>query len=269
MPEGDTLFRTAASLHRWLAGREVTAASTRVEGLPAGRLVGLTVQSVGAQGKHLLVRFDSGHVLHTHLRMTGSWHVYRAGQRWRRPEGQARLVLTCGDRLAVCFNAPVVELLAPKAETVHPALANLGPDVLADALDLPEVRRRARALPPDLAVGELLLDQRVVAGIGNIYRCEALFLEGRSPWVPQSALTDDDLDRLVTAARRLMKASVTGRERVPAGTPLAAGPFNPRLLQRYVYRRNGRPCRRCGTLVRARRQGDLARTVYWCPACQA
>ena len=268
MPEGDTLFRTAATLHRWLAAREVTGATTRVEGFPASRLVGLRVETVEAQGKHLLVRFDSGHVLHTHLRMAVSWHVYRSGQPWRRPETQARLVLTCGDRVAVCFNAPVVELLAPRAEAVHPSLSHLGPDVLAAPVDLAEIRRRAGSRPPDLALGELLLDQRVVAGIGNIYRCEALFLEGRSPWAPRSSVSDDELDRLVLTASRLMRASVAGRERVPAGAPLAVGPFDPRLLQRYVYRRNGRPCRRCGTIVRAKRQGELARTAYWCPTCQ-
>ena len=269
MPEGDTLFRTAATLHRWLAGRRVTAATTRVEGFPAARLVGLTVESVEAQGKHLLVRFDSGPVLHSHLRMSGSWHVYPAGARWRRPESQARLVLTCGDRLAVCFNAPVVELLAPKSEEVHPALAHLGPDILADTVDLAGIRRRVRSRPPDLPLGELLLDQRVVAGIGNIYRCEALFLEGRSPWAPRSTLSDEELDRLVLTASRLMKGSVTGRaEPAVAGDALTAGRFNPGLLERYVYRRNGRPCRRCGTPIRTKRQGELARTAYWCPTCQ-
>jgi endonuclease-8 len=282
VPEGDTLFRTAATLHRWLAGRELTQASTRVKGFPAHRLLGQQVDSVEAQGKHLLVRFESGDVLHTRLRMAGSWHVYRAGERWRRPESQARLVLTCGDRVAVCFNAPVVELLTPGGEAVHPSLSRLGPDVLAAPLDLAEIRRRARSRSPDLAVGELLLDQRVAAGIGNIYRCEALFLERHSPWLPQSSLSDEDLDRLFTTSSRLMRASVAGRRPAtvgtagPAPTPasssapaLAAGAFDPALLTRYVYRRAGRPCRRCGTLIQARRQGELARTAYWCPTCQA
>jgi endonuclease-8 len=168
-----------------------------------------------------------------------------------------------------------------------------------------EIRRRARRLPPNVVLGDLLLDQRVVAGIGNIYRCEALFLEGHNPWAAQSSLSDDDLDRLVTTASRLMKASVTGlrgpnamtglrgpnamtglrgpnavtglrgpnamtaQTPVGGGQPLTAGRFEPRLLERYVYRRNGRPCRRCGTLIRAKRHGELARTAYWCPSCQA
>ncbi|HEX2192208.1 MAG TPA: DNA-formamidopyrimidine glycosylase family protein [Acidimicrobiales bacterium] len=252
MPEGDVLFRTAATIRRWLAGREVTAATTRAPGMPAGRLVGQRVVAVEARGKHLLVRFASGDVLHTHLRMSGSWHVYSEGDRWRRPGDQARLVLTCGDRLAVCFNAPVVELLRPDGEKRHPALAGLGPDILAEEFDVEEARRRTRSQPADLALGELLLDQRVVAGIGNIWRCESLFLERRHPWAPQDSVTDEELDALLATARRLMQASAGDNQRVP----------------RWVYRRQGRPCRRCGTLVAARGQGEQARTAYWCPTCQ-
>lgn len=248
MPEGDVLFRTAVTLQRWLAGRQVTAATG-----PAVPMVGHTVEKVEANGKHLLVRFDSGHVLHTHMRMTGSWHVYRSGERWQRPAHQARVVLTCGDRVAVCFNAPVVELLVPGAEQNHPSLAGLGPDVLDDPPDLDEVRRRARRRPADLALGELLLDQRVVAGIGNIWRCEALFLEGRNPWAPQSSLTDDDLDALVGTASRIMRESLRP---------------SPGRSARWVYRRTGRPCRRCGTAILSRPQGEQARRAYWCPRCQ-
>jgi len=253
MPEGDTIFRTAETLRRWLGGREISAARSRVYGFPALRLVGRTVGGVEARGKHLLLRLDDDSVLHTHLRMSGSWHVYPSDRPWRRPESQARLVIECGDRVAVCFNAPVVELLRPRAEGVHPSLGRLGPDVLADHLDLDEVRRRARTRPPDLALGELLLDQQVVAGIGNIWRSEALFLEGRSPWTERQKLTDDDLDALVTTASSLMRASALGDAHPP---------------ERWVYKRSGQPCRKCGTRVESRRQGEQARTAYWCPACQ-
>ena len=253
MPEGDVLFRTASTLRRWIGGREVTAATSLVPGVEAERLVGRTVETVDAFGKHLLVRLDSGQVLHTHLRMTGSWHVYTAGEAWRRPERQARLVLTCGPRVAVCFNAPVIELLAPSAERAHPSLRNLGPDVLADPLDLDAIRRRARSNPPDRPLGELLLDQRVVAGIGNVWRCEALWSEGHHPWTTLGELDDGQLDALVATAGRLMRANLS-----PVGRP----------EKHRVYGRAGRPCPRCGTLVEARAQGEQARTAYWCPACQ-
>jgi endonuclease VIII len=259
MPEGDTLLRTARTLDRWLAGREITAARSRVEGVAAEKLVGRRIESVEANGKHCLMRLDSGHVLHTHMKMTGSWHVYPTGHPWRRPDAQARLVLTCGDRVAVCFNVPVIELLRPRAVALHPALAGLGPDVLVTPLDLDEVRRRTRARPQSTPVGELLLDQRVVAGIGNIWRCEALSAEGHNPWTPVSALTDDELDALVVTASVLMEASVASRTGVPEAGP-AGG--------RRVYRRSGQPCRRCGTAVQSRRQGEQARTAYWCPTCQ-
>lgn len=233
----------------------VTAATTRVAGFPAAKLVGQTVESVEAQGKHLLLRLDSGQVLHSHMRMTGAWHVYRDGEPWRKPQSQARLVLTAGERVAVCFNGPVVELLQPRAEAVHPALRSLGPDVLVEPLDLDEIRRRARLKPPTTELGDLLLDQQVAAGLGNIWRCESLFVEGHSPWKPLSALDDDQLDRLYRTGSRLMGAHRADR-------------IGPERLRRWVYDRAGRPCRRCGTLIQARRSGPLARTAYWCPRCQ-
>ena len=251
-------------LQRWLGGREVTDASTTVAGVAVGRLIGRRVDSAEAWGKHLLIRFSpeaheppgrEGLVLHSHLRMSGSWHVYQVGDPWRRPARQARLVLTCRDRQAVCFNAPVVELLAPRAEQVHPALSRLGPDVLCDPIDVETIQARARARPPETPLGELLLDQRVLSGIGNIYRCEALFLRGLHPWTAQSSIDDDALAALVTAAGDLMRASLG---------PLRGSSRE----QHWVYRRSGRPCRRCGTLVCSRRQGDQARTAYWCPTCQ-
>src|SRR3954467_12697537 len=134
MPEGDTIFRTAVSLRRWIEGRVVTAASSPVRGAPLERVVGTTVEAVETRGKHLLIRFSSGDVLHTHMRMNGAWHVYPAGERWRKPADDARIVLEAGERVAVCFNAPVVELLRRREEPVHPGLKGLGPDVLVDPL---------------------------------------------------------------------------------------------------------------------------------------
>ena len=216
----------------------------------AGRVVGTTVERVEPRAKHLLIGFSNGLTLHTHMRMTGAWHVYPVGERWRRPAHLARLVLECGDRVAVCFSAPVVELLAPSDARRHPVLGGLGPDVLDPAFDPLEVVRRARLQPPDRTVGELLLDQRVVSGIGNIWRSESLFAERLNPEAAVGALADERLAGLAATAARLMRASVDGHR------------------QGWVYRRTGRPCPRCGTPVRSRRLGEQARAVYWCPRCQ-
>ena len=261
MPEGDTIFRAAATLDRWLTGREVTAARTQVHRLPAAKLVGQTVEQVEARAKHLLIRFSSGMVLHTHMKMTGSWHVYFAGQKWQRPESQARFVLETGERIAVCFNAPVVELLAARGEEQHPSLTGLGPDVLKPPVDLGEVRRRAAATPPTLPLGELLLDQRVVSGIGNIWRCESLFVRRLDPFRPRSEVTDDDLDAVVTTASELMQRSA--RPDTAPSRDYGGGPDQP-----WVYGRYRRPCRRCRTPIRRANLGAQARLVYWCPSCQ-
>jgi endonuclease-8 len=253
MPEGDTIFRAAATLDRWLTGRAVTGARTPLARLPAHKLVGQTVEGVEAKAKHLLIRFSAGVVLHSHMKMTGSWHVYAAGERWRKPASQARFVLETGDRIAVCFNAPVVELLAARGEELHPGLVNLGPDVLKPPVDLAEVRRRAVATPAKTTIGELLLDQSVVSGIGNIWRCESLFVRRLDPFTPRGEVGDDQLDALVTVASEMMQQSVRVGRRGEA----------------WVYGRARRPCRRCGARIESRPLGgSLPRTVYWCPRCQ-
>jgi endonuclease VIII len=259
VPEGDTILRTARSLAQWLEGREVTGARATVAALPAHKLVGQRVTEVEARAKHLLIRFDSGMVLHTHMRMTGAWHVYRAGDRWRRPGHQARVVLEAGDRVAVCFNAPVVELLAKRGEEVHPALTRLGPDVLVDPLDLAEVRRRLATRPPNAPIGQVLLDQQVVSGIGNIYRNEALFACRVHPAAPWSSLDPAAIDGLIATAARLMRAAVE-----PGPGPGTGG----QRAERHVYGRAGRPCHRCRTPIAVAKLGEPARDVYWCPSCQ-
>lgn len=261
MPEGDTIFRAARSLHRWIGGREITAARSQRARLPPERLVGQTVEAVEARAKHLLIRLSSGDVVHTHMRMTGSWHVYSTGERWRKPGWQARLVLEAGDRVAVCFEAPVVELLGPGEETRHPSLGQLGPDVLVEPLDLDEVRRRASARSPETPIGVILLDQSVVSGIGNIYRSEALFAGRVHPRAAHSLLTGDELGELVTTAARLMRANLDPR--LGFGRNFGGGSGRP-----WVYGRAGRPCARCGSPVEAAMIGDEARRVWWCPVCQ-
>ena len=269
MPEGDTLLRTAAGLRPHLVGRIVTAARAAGPGsVPqVERLVGQRIDAVEAMGKNLLIRFEGGLEIRTHLRMHGSWHRYRPGERWRRPPSRARLVIEVPGAVAVCFDAPVVELLEIRAEGLHPALGRLGPDLLDPDFDADEAHRRLRA--PERATVEIataLLDQRALAGIGNVYKSEILWIERVSPFATVSALDETTIDRLIATARRLLLANATstrGPERVTtAGDRGAPGPL-------YVYRRVGRPCRRCRTPIRSIAQGsDLPRRTYWCPSCQ-
>jgi endonuclease-8 len=258
MPEGDTLHRTATGLAPHLVGRPVTAARVRAGGPQVQRVVGATITSVEAVGKNLLIRFDNGLELRTHLRMTGSWHRYRPGERWRRPAARARLVLEVPGAVAVCFDAPVIELFETRAEALHPTLSRLGPDLLDDGWGpdhAAEARRRLRdPARAGMTISEAILDQRAVAGIGNIWRNETLFRERVDPWALVADLDDATLDRLVATSRDLLRRSI--------GTPSGRSPI-------WVYRRAGRPCRRCGTLVRSAPLATaIPRTTYWCPACQ-
>jgi endonuclease-8 len=258
MPEGDTLHRTAAGLAPHLVGRTVTAARVRAGGPQVGRIVGATITAVEAVGKNLLIRFDNGLELRTHLRMIGSWHRYRPDERWRRPASRARLVLEVPGAVAVCFDTPVVELFETRAEAIHPTLSRLGPDLLAPdygPAHAAEARRRLRdGARAGLTVSAALLDQRALAGIGNIWRNETLFHERVNPWDRVDELADETLDRLIGTAHRLLRDSVDGR---PGRAPI------------WVYRRAGRPCRRCGTLVRSvPLDTGIPRTTYWCPTCQ-
>jgi endonuclease-8 len=244
MPEGDALHRAAERL-QVLAGQrvEVEAPHPRVavKGL-AARLDGRTLESVEAVGKNLLLRFEGGLVLRSHLRMSGRWRVERRGAR---RVGTPWLVLRGAEHEAVLWNGPVLEL----ARDGDP-LSHLGPDILDAPLELDAIVARLRAAPAR-AIGDALLDQRLVAGIGNMWKAEALWQARVSPWRTVGDVSDDELREVLTAARRLMQAGVEGAR------PL-----------RRVYRRAGRACRRCGALIRSRPQGEPARTAYWCPGCQ-
>jgi endonuclease VIII len=269
VPEGDTLFRTAAGLRPYLVGRTVTAARTGGPGAvpQVARIVGREITSVESLGKNLLIRFDNDLELRTHLRMNGSWHRYRPGERWRRPAGRARLVIEVPGAVAVCFDAPVVELLEVRAEALHPSLGGLGPDLLAPEFDADEAIRRLRdPSRAGLAIGEALLDQHALAGIGNIWKNETLWTERVSPFAPVGSLDDETLARLVGTARRLLRASAgittTGVRGPTTGRRSESGP-------RSVYGRTGRPCLRCGTPIVSTQQGtEIPRTTYWCPSCQ-
>jgi len=266
MPEGDTIFRTAEVLRAALVGRRVTAA--RAQPGPAlrrvpdlSRLVGSTVSSVESRGKHLLIGFDNDLTLRTHLRMTGSWHRYRPGERWRRPMREASAILETAEAVAVAFNTPLVELLTDAELRRSRPLGELGPDLLSQTFDLAESLRRLRDRST-AELGEALLDQRAVAGIGNVYKSEVAFLEGLDPWSTVATLDDRQLEGALRAARRLLLANTRGGARVTTGSGARGEGL-------WVYGRSGRPCRRCGTLIRSRRQGELARLTFWCPRCQA
>lgn len=260
MPEGDTIHRAAATLRRAVGGQELIAfEAPRLAG--NGPAPGETVDGVEARGKHLLVRFSGGLVLHTHLRMTGSWHVYRAGERWRRGRGAARAVITTRTAVAVCFDAPVVELLDAGAIRRHPALRRLGPDLCLPEPDIDDaIDRLARLAGGRVAIGDALLDQRVASGIGNVYRSEVCHLHGIDPRTPVVEVTPATRRGLLETAAQLLRRNLT----LPARTTVAGAA--PGTLA--VYGRAGRPCRTCGTAIEADRTGEHARVTYWCPNCQ-
>jgi endonuclease-8 len=263
MPEGDTIAQSARTLTGVLVGRTVTRFRSSVAGVEARAdalgVTGSQVAGVEARGKHLLIQFSTGAVLRTHMRMTGSWHLYRAGTRWRKPASFARVVLEAGDVTAVCFSAPEVELLSAVQARGHARLQRLGPDLLAPAFDEADALSRLRAAT-DLEIGDALLDQSRVAGIGNIYKSEVLFLERVNPFARVASLSDDVLRTLLRTARRQMRRNVGTAER------RTTHDANRHAL--WVYDRAGQPCARCGTTIRRVLQGPHARSTFWCPACQ-
>lgn len=257
MPEGDTIHRAANRMRGLLEETvpdEIATPQPRhtYERWPE-RLHGRSVVSVDAHGKHLFVRFEGNLTLHSHLRMTGAWGVYGARQRWGRSPRRAWLVMRVGEREAVQFDGPVLELRDEAQLRLDPRLVMLGPDILAKDFDANAVLRRLRNSDPSRPFGEALLDQRVVAGIGNIWKSEACFAVGVDPWRSMAAMGESEVLAVLEAARERMAESVR------------AG-FQAR--PRAVYRRAGMPCSRCGGKVRGRGQGDHNRTTYWCPSCQ-
>ncbi|MFN2418800.1 MAG: Fpg/Nei family DNA glycosylase [Candidatus Limnocylindria bacterium] len=265
MPEGDTIFRTAQVLRAALVGRRITAARAQPQpGLRSvpdlSRVIGATVAIVEARGKHLLIGLDNGLTLRSHLRMTGSWHRYRPGEPWRRPLRQASAILETAESVAVAFNTPVVELLTDADLRRSRALTTLGPDLLSRTFDADEALRRLRERSAE-ELGNALLDQRAVAGIGNVYKSEVAFLDGLDPWATVGAFEDAELFGALRTARRLLQANTRGGARITTGSSARGHGL-------WVYGRAGRPCRRCGTAIEVRRQGEVARLTYWCPRCQ-
>ena len=273
MPEGDTIFRSARTLKAALAGRTVTAFESRFASLDRhvvdAPLAGQTVLDVRAVGKHLLMEFSGGLVLRTHMRMNGSWHVYRPGERWRRGRAAMSILIATDAFVAVAFDVPVAEFVPAARLGRHEPLARLGPDLLAESFDAGEAAARLAARGND-PVAVALIDQSVMAGAGNVYKSEALFLAGIHPGRRVSTLTDEEIRHLISKLRALMRANVADP---------AAGGLDVRGYRRttrladpaarlWVYGRTGRPCRRCGTPIRYGKQGEEARGTYWCERCQ-
>jgi endonuclease VIII len=256
MPEGDTIHSAAGRIREALVGREIEEIETpqprhALDHWPE-RLGGRDVRAVDAQGKHLFIRFDGDLTLHSHLRMRGRWAVYRRGERWQRAPSRAWLVLRTRNHEVVQFDGPELELMTDSRTRFDRRLAGLGPDVLAEDFDEARFLRRLREDDPTRGIGDALLDQRNLAGIGNVWKSEGCFLAGIDPWRALGRVSDDEALAIVRQVRPLMRLSAErrGGKRV------------------WVYGRSGRPCRRCGAAIRARGQGDDNRTTYWCPSCQ-
>jgi endonuclease VIII len=274
MPEGDTIHNAALRVGGALVGREIREIETpqerhRMDRWPE-RLAGRRVRAVDARGKHLFVRFDGDLTLHSHLRMGGKWGVYERGRRWTRSPRRAWLVIRTDEHEVVQFDGPVLELTTDSRTRFDQQLAGLGPDLVADHFDERALLTRLREDDPTRAIGEALLDQRNVAGIGNVWKSEGCFMAGVDPWRRTAEVTDDQALAIVRAARPLMRESA--RRGGPIVTFGASERERSARARRggstWVYERAGLPCRRCGTLVLARGQGDDDRTTYWCPSCQ-
>lgn len=259
VPEGDTINRTAVALRTALAGRptEQFLADRHIGPHPSP---GNVVEEVRSRGKHLEIQWEDGLILHTHMRMSGSWHLYHAGERWRKPQRNAVVVLEVPDWVAVCFSAPVVETYQSLDRRRHPGFGGLGPDLCDPRSDLREcVRAILRYPEPERPVADVLLDQRVLCGVGNVYRCEVLWACQLSPFARVGDLSREDAADVVRSAARMLRDNLNGYERVTA-------PEVPGGLA--VYGRNGKRCPRCRGTIEVRRFGEHARLLYFCPECQ-
>ena len=274
MPEGDSIFRSARSLHRVLAGHAVTRFETAYAHLDRVNvdtpIVGRIVERCESAGKHLLIVFSGDLILRTHMRMNGSWHLYRHGERWWRGPQAMRVRIDTAEWVAVAFNVPVAEFITPKQLETKGPVAALGPDLLGATFDRDEAVRRIVASGAR-AIAQTLLDQRVVAGIGNVYKSEVLFLSGVHPDAPSSAVPQATLERMMEIGRGLLTDNVVDGSSPRIQTYRNLRQLNPSSEHDeslWVYGRRGKPCRKCGTPIEMKKMGIEARSTYWCPTCQ-
>ena len=271
MPEGDTIFRAARTLRRALAGHIITRFEsvypllTRID--HDTPLAGRRVIDATARGKHLLMTFEGDLILHTHMRMHGSWHIYKTGERWRAPARDMRIVIATQQYVAVGFNIPVAEFLSSASLARHTQIQELGPDLTDPGFDRQEVVRRLRARD-DAPLHEALLDQRVLSGIGNVLKSEVLYVARVNPFRHVSTIDDATFDRIMDVSLRLMKMNIDEGHLLKSSIGRrTTGSLDPGV-KLFVYGRGGKPCRRCGAPIQASKTGRDARLTYWCPRCQ-
>lgn len=282
MPEGDTIYRAARALQRAIGGKAVTGFETGLAKLARvnddAPLVGRIVEKVESRGKWLLIYFSGDLILVTHMLMSGSWHLYRPGERWRMGRSRMRVVIRAGDGNgdweAVAFNVPIAEFHTARSLERSAQVPKLGPDILADEFTLAGgVARMADygREHPDAETGVVLLNQRVLAGLGNVYKSEVAFAAGVNPFRAMRTVTPKEMEMMVDFAQRYMKANVVDGKGdgivTYSGNRRTTHAMN-REERLWVYRRQGQECRRCGATVMMRKQGEQARSTYWCPACQ-
>jgi endonuclease-8 len=275
MPEGDTIFRAARAMGRALVGKPITGFRSNYPLLTRFHddtpLTGQTVVDVESRGKWMLIHFSGGATLATHMLMNGTWHLYPTGERWRRPARDMRIVLENKDYQAVAFTVPVARMYTAQALAREKRIPPPGSDVLSADFDATAAAVRVRSYP-DEEVGEVLLHQQVLAGVGNVFKSEVCFMEGVNPFCPVAMLTDAQVAGLIATAQRLIGANVleeSGNQIVTYGGQQRRTTHSSKPQDSlWVYSRSGAPCRRCGSALRYRLQGRDARVTYWCPTCQ-
>jgi len=283
MPEGDTIYRAARTLQKAIGGKDVTAFDTGLANLASANdntpLVGRTVDRVEARGKWCLIFFSGDLILVTHMLMSGSWHIYRTGEKWWMGRSHMRVAITCGEYQAVAFNVPIAEFHTARSLERNSQVPKLGPDILADEFSIEAgvraLRERAVSHPED-EVAVALLNQRVMAGLGNVYKSEVAFAAGVNPFRQLQTITDREMEAMVEASHKYMKANVldagprgaSGEGIVTYTGPRRTTHAMDRSDRVWVYGRRGEECRRCGTAIMMRKQGEQARSTYWCPTCQ-